>query len=122
METVDINLTRLLRMFGGITGGSYEEIELIKRYSYVVNSEHNMYKEFYQYLIGKSYMLEGEYEEVEIRNFYKIPKLNDSLEKLMEILEFLILNKVNPYFENITFNSIVSYTETELIVKFNIER
>jgi len=122
METVDINLTRLLRMFGGITGGSYEEIELIKRYSYVVNSEHNTYKEFYQYLIGKSYMLEGEYEEVEIRNFYKIPKLNDSLEKLMEILEFLILNKVNPYFENITFNSIVSYTETELIVKFNIER
>lgn len=121
MQTLDINLTRLLRMFGGITPGSHTELELIKRYSYVVNTEHNTYKEFYRYIIGAGYMAEGEYDEVEIRNFYSIPKLNDSIEKFVEILEFLILNKVDPYFENITFNSVVSHTESELIVKFNIE-
>lgn len=121
METVNINLTRLLKMFGGITSDGDDEIEFIKRYSYTVTTDGNTYSDFYNYLISKAYMADGKYDEVEVRNFYSVNKLNDSIEKFVEIMEYLILNKVNPYFENITYNSIVSYTDTELIVKFNVE-
>lgn len=120
MKTIDINLTRLLRLFGRISTGNDSEIEYIKRYSYNVTSENNTYKDFYNYLTAKSYMAEGDYDELEVRNFYKINKLNDAIEKFTEMLEYLLLNKVTPYFENIVFNSIVNYTSDNLIVKFTV--
>jgi len=107
-------------MFGKITQGSNDEIELIKNYKYTVTTDGNTYSDFYNYLISKGYQHQAVYEQSEIRNFYKVTKLNDSIEKFIEILEFLLLNKINPYFENITFNSIVTYTSEVLIVKFNI--
>jgi len=103
-EIVEIDLSKLSPLFYNIDANVNYELELIKCYSYHVDSDSNTITSISNKILSDIYREEnGSYKELEISKFFKIARLNDKIERFLEVVEFRILNKVDPTFEQIKF-------------------
>lgn len=116
-----VDLSKLIPKIGCIDPTSDLELVLVRHYSYREKylTIHKTNSDILRLVIGNS----DTTKQHRLYSIYNQTRYNHSITEFLTLLEYVLFNTVNEasgFFDNIVFSKIVTNTDTELIVEFEV--
>lgn len=119
-EYIDIDLTKFRNISGRLIPGEQVELKIIEFYRYIQNEDNNIFELFTKYLLKILYKDDIDRDYYEIYTIYKEKFYIHTVNYFNELLDMYILNKIDPIFVDIVFDSYVENSDDKIVVKFKI--